>query len=192
MKIGEVIQSSSVNYIAQGYDINSPPPLGAFVTAGQDIPQTIAIVQNVKVEPFDPSRPVLARGNSLELESDVFRESPQLLDLLTIRFDCLILAYQAGQGLRHGLALHPPMIHSFVNLSDKTVQEKIASSPGFVKTILASKYVDPDSLLVACIRQLAECLGEEQYQALRVRLQGNLMRELSNESSRLINILGYM
>ena len=91
MRLGEVIQSSSVNYVAQGYDIKSPPPLGLFVTAGQDVPNTIGIVQNVKVEPFDPSRPVLARGKILETEEQVFEESPQLMDLLTIRFDCLIL-----------------------------------------------------------------------------------------------------
>ena len=192
MRIGEVIQSSSVNFIAQGYDLNSPPPLGLFVTAGLEVPNTIGIVQNVRVEPFDPSRPVLARGKTLETEQEVFRESPQLLDLLTIRFDCLIVGYQTDARIVEGLAVTPPMIHSFVDSSDKRIQEKLATSPSFVKTLLNSSMVDPDALFIASMRQLANTFEEETYSRLCVIIQGNLTRELSRDSSRLINILRYI
>ena len=192
MRLGEVIQSSSVNYVAQGYDIKSPPPLGLFVTAGQDVPNTIGIVQNVKVEPFDPSRPVLARGKILETEEQVFEESPQLMDLLTIRFDCLILGYETERGIVEGLASVPPMIHSFVSVTDTSVQNQIARNASFVRSLLNATSADPDALLIATMRQLAENLGEEQYSSLVSFVQRNLMRELARDASRLMNILKYI
>tara|TARA_B100000029_G_scaffold516817_1_gene635061 strand:- start:34837 stop:35490 length:654 start_codon:yes stop_codon:yes gene_type:complete len=192
VRIGEVIQSSSVSFLAQGYDIKLPPSVGSIVIAGETLPSTVGVIQNVRVEPFDPTRPVIARGESLESEQDVFHESPQLLDLLTIRFECLIVAYQDEYGIKEGLALTPPMIHSFVNGAQPDTLKTVAKSPAFIRTVLDSKNVDSDSLLIASMRQLELELEAEVYRDIKAEVKNRLMAILARETPRLINILGYL
>ena len=72
------------------------------------------------------------------------------------------------------------------------MQNQIARNASFVRSLLNATSVDPDALLIATMRQLAENLGEEQYSSLVSSVQRNLMRELARDASRLMNILKYI
>jgi hypothetical protein len=192
VKIGEVIQSSSMDFVSEGYDLKKPPAIGSFVSAGQNEPYIIGIVQNVRVEPFDVTRPVLARGQDMANESDVFNQNPQLMDLLTVRFDCITVGTKLSTHIFEGYSTLPPMIHSFVYPTKLDILLEFVRSLNFIKTVLNTRTSDPDLLLIACVREIYSVLEGEEGQILAQSLKQKLVSELARDSSRLIKILQYL
>jgi hypothetical protein len=76
------------------------------------------VVYRVTTEPLDPSRPVLARGESAATEEDIYRGNPQLARLLTSRFETLIVGHHSDGRSRQFLPPLPPQVHSFVYICD--------------------------------------------------------------------------
>ena len=87
-RVGEVVESTSTSFIAQCYQLDGAPGLGALVRT--DSPDIYGVVGSVTTEPLDSARPVLARGEDADTEEDVIRANPQLARLLTSRFQVLI------------------------------------------------------------------------------------------------------
>ena len=83
-RIGEVVAAASTSFVAQCYQLYAAPPLGSFVRTGS--PTIYGVVYQVTTEPLDSSRPVLARGEGVETEEELYRNNPQLSRLFTTRF----------------------------------------------------------------------------------------------------------
>ena len=111
-RVGEVIEANSASFVARCYRLYTAPPLGHLVRAGS--PAIFGVVCRIATEPLDPSRPVLARGEGMATEEEVYRDNPQIARLLTSRFDALIVGHQTDQGHQQHLPPLPPRVHSFV------------------------------------------------------------------------------
>src|SRR4030042_6585111 len=88
-KIAEVIEASSAEFTAQCYKLDQAPPLGSLVKT-QDRPGDIyGVIYNVETHSLEPGRRVVARGQNLEAEEEIFTANPQLYRLLTTDFRIL-------------------------------------------------------------------------------------------------------
>ncbi len=105
-RVGEVIAADSTSFTVQCYELYGSPPLGSFIRAGH--PGIYGVVNNVRTEPLDPSRPVLARGRDHETEDEVLLENPQLSRLLTSRFDAVTIGAAGPSGFAPWLPPLPP------------------------------------------------------------------------------------
>lgn len=152
-RIGEVVAAASTSFVAQCYKLYEAPSLGSFVRTGA--PAVFGVVYQVTTEPLDSSRPVLARGEGVETEEDVYRNNPQLSRLFTTRFEALIAGFSEADSCIHFLPPLPPAVHSFAyTCSDEEVAE-FTSSLEFLSLLLNSGLPVADELAGACLRAAA-------------------------------------
>ncbi len=152
-RLGEVVEANSTSFVAQSYQLYDTPPLGGLVRAGS--PECYSVVCRIVTEPLDPSRPVLARGEAMETEEEVFQENPQLNRLLTSRFEALIVGHSEGGQVRTYLPPLPPRIHSFVYVCTPDQVERLTARLEWLRLLLNSGLPSTDEVVGACLREAA-------------------------------------
>ena len=105
-RVGEVVEAKSTIFVTQCYKLYVTPPLGGFVRTGS--PPTYGVVSLASTEPLDRARPIIARGEQAASEADIYRDNPQLAQLLTSRFESLILGYTQDGASHQFLPPLPP------------------------------------------------------------------------------------
>lgn len=179
-RVGEVIQATSTSFVAQCYELFNAPPLGAFVHTGS--PPINGVVYRVTTEPFDPNRPILARGEAALSEEDVYRDNPQLARLLTSRFETLIVGHHSQGKFHHFLPPLPPRVHSFVYTCSPEEVLELTSRLDFLYLVVNSGLSVADELVGACLREASVARADPQeflHQAgktLATELAGHLPR----------------
>ena len=184
-RVGEVIGADSQSLTAQCYDLYQAPPLGRLLSVGE--PAVFAVVQSVRTEPLDTSRPVLARGRAAESLEDIYRENPQLERLLTTRFDALIVGHDRNGECLQLLPPAPPAIHSFVNVGAPELVVKFTENLDFLRFLVNSPPPLADEVVVACLREVAMWRPEERDFVARAGRA--LSAELARDAARLSAIL---
>ena len=153
-KIGEVIEASTGEFMAQCYELHQPPPFGSLVKAREGEVEIYGVVSRAETTSIEPGRRPIARGREEAEEEDVFRSSPQLARLLRTDFTALVVGHEDGQKLHHYLPPRPAKIHSFVYLCDAEEVEKFSQSLDFL-SILVGVVVQADELIAASLRHAA-------------------------------------
>ncbi|MDP6549400.1 MAG: hypothetical protein QF659_04950 [Dehalococcoidia bacterium] len=184
-RVGEVVAAASTSFFAQCYQLYGAPALGSFVRTGS--PWVYEVVCRVSTEPLDPSRPVLARGESASSEEEVFRDNPQLARLLTTRFDALIAGHQAGDECRHFLPPLPPPVHSFVYACSPAEMARFTDRLDFIYLLLNSGAPVVDEVVGACLRAAAG--AQPDGAGFLVRAGRALASELAGDVPQLNSIL---
>ena len=92
-RVGEVIESSSTQFVAQCYELHSPPPLGSVVTVRDDQRDIMGVVCHASTSAIQPGRRPFARGLDENTEEDLHAHNPQLDKLLRTVFEALIVGY---------------------------------------------------------------------------------------------------
>ena len=120
LRLGEVVEASTTQIIAQCYDLYTAPPLGSLVScgmsdaAGGDGDMIYGIVCEVSTRSIDPGRRPIARGRDEDDEDAVYEANPQLSRLLSTEFNAMVVGHRRDGSLYRWLAPLPPRIHSFV------------------------------------------------------------------------------
>ena len=153
-KIGEVIEASTGEFMAQCYELHQPPPFGSLVKAREGEVEIYGVVSRAETTSIEPGRRPIARGREEDEEEDVFRSSPQLARLLRTDFTAMVVGHEEGQKLHHYLPPRPAKIHSFVYLCDAEEIEKFSQSLDFL-SILVGVVVQADELIAASLRHAA-------------------------------------
>jgi len=93
IRVGEVVESCTKDFIAQCYELYQSPPLGSLVkTGGGSACQSIyGIVYNALTVGVEPGRRPIARGKDELSEEEIYRSSPQLMKLLKSEFNTSLL-----------------------------------------------------------------------------------------------------
>ena len=184
-RVGEVVESTSTSFIAQCYQLDGAPGLGALVRT--DSPDIYGVVGSVTTEPLDSARPVLARGEDADTEEDVIRDNPQLARLLTSRFQVLIAGH-IEDGITHQyLPPRPPRVHSFVYECNSEEISLFASRLDLLRLILNSGTSHSDEIVGAFIRQ--SVLSHDRPSDFFALACRTLAVELSTDVARLNSIL---
>ena len=181
--IGEVIESSTTEFIAESRALNGAPPFGAFVKVVSDPITIIGLVFNVFTHSIEPNRRPTAYGKT---EEELRLEQPQIFELLKTEFQAIVLGYQDDGGVRQLLPPHPARIHSFVYPCLEPDIQAFTSSSDFLRTILNTSRVPADELLIATIRSAYGAHGHQEY---LIQTGKELSRLIRDDYDRLSSII---
>ena len=186
-KIGEVIEARTGEFVAECYELHTPPPLGSLLRTTDGQVEIYGVVRNASTESIDPGRRPLARGREESEEENIYRQHPQLSRLLRTTFDTLVIGHGQGDTLHHYLPPRPPRVHSFVYLCEGDEVRRFTRSLDFLAILLGARAGSVDEVVSACLRQAAGAHDDER--AFLVRVGKELAVLLGGELNRLNAIL---
>ena len=182
-RVGETIAVSIREFQAQAYDLYQAPPFGSFVRVASTAPgvEIYGVVQDIRTEPIDPGRPVVARGVDLPTEEAVYEENPHFRYVMRTRFTAIVVGYVQEGKCWTILPPQPPRIHGFVYACTSEEVASFTQDPGFLRLLMAARA--SNDLISACVRNAAAARGDEP--AYRVGLGKELMTLLADDPERL-------
>ncbi|MCL5961761.1 MAG: hypothetical protein M1358_21015 [Chloroflexi bacterium] len=187
-KIGEVVEAGTTEFIAQSYELHQAPPFGSFVRTSDGALDIYGVVHLAKTTGIDPGRRPLARGKDEESEEDIFRNNPELSELLRTEFTAATIGFRGSGAVLQYLPPRPPRIHGFVYECSPGEVVAFTDRLDFLQTIATSGIRGPvDELIAACIRSAAEARGGDR--AFLIRAGKELAMLLGSEVGRLNGIL---
>jgi len=188
-RVGEVIEASTTDFVAQCYELYELPSLGSLVKT-RDLPvELYGIVYNATTTSLEPGRRPIARGRDEASEEEIYRSSPQLLKLLKSEFSALVVGHRQGDKLYHYLPPKPARIHSFVFLCSPEEVKEFSQSFDFLNMLISTHLpVSTDELVAACLRQMSQAY--EDRHAFLVAVGKELAILLGGDFNQLKAILG--
>jgi hypothetical protein len=188
-RVGEVIEASTTDFVAQCYELYQSPPLGSLVKTRDSGVELYGIVYNATTTSFEPGRRPIARGKDETSEEAVYQASPQLLKLLRSEFGALVVGHRQGDKLHHYLPPKPARIHGFVYLCSPEEVKEFSQSFDFLNILINTRLpVATDELVAACLRQMSQVY--EDRRAFLVAAGKELAILLSGNFNQLKAILG--
>ena len=131
-RVGEVIEASTTDFIAQSYELYEIPPLGSLVKTWEQDVEIFGVVYRATTTGFEPGRRPIARGKDEASEEALYQANPQLMKLLKSEFGVLVLGHRLRNGLHHYLPPQPVHIHGFVYLCSPEEIREFSQSFGFL------------------------------------------------------------
>jgi len=188
-RVGEVIEASTTDFVAQCYELYQLPPLGSLVKTRDQEVELYGIVYHAVTSSIEPGRRPIARGKDEDSEEAIYRSNPQLLKLLRSEFSALVVGHKSDDKLYHYLPPQPARIHSFVYLCSPDEVKEFGKSFDFLNMLINAHLPVPiDELIAACLRQMSQVY--EDRQAFLVAAGKELAILLSGEFNQLKAILG--
>lgn len=181
--VGEVIESSTTELVAEACQLHGAPSFGRFVRVESEMP-VIAIVFNVFTHSIEPNRRPTAYGKT---EAELRLEQPQIFELLRTEFQALVVGYRDETGPVPILPPQPARIHSFVYPCDDEEVAEFTRTDEYLRSILNAARVPTDELLVATLRHALRARGNEA--AYLVEMGKELSRLLRDDYDRLSSLL---
>ena len=180
-RVGEVIEASTTDFVAQCYELYEIPPLGSLVKTRDQSVELYGIVCNAATTSLEPGRRPIARGKDETSEEEIYRSSPQLLKLLKSEFSALVVGYKKGDKLYHHLPPQPARIHSFVYLCPPEEVKEFGRSFDFLNILINARLPVPtEELVAASLRQMSQAYEDPRAflvaagKELAILLSGNL------------------
>ena len=156
-RVGEVIEASTTDFVAQCYELYQSPPLGSMVKTRDLGVELYGVVYNATTTSLEPGRRPIARGKDETSEEAIYQASPQLLKLLKSEFGVLVVGHRQGDKLHHYLPPKPARIHSFVYLCSPEEIKEFSQSFDFLNILLNTHLpVSPEELIAASLRQMSQ------------------------------------
>ena len=188
-RVGEVIEASTTEFVAQCYELYQLPPLGSLVKT-RDLPiELYGVVYHAATTSLEPGRRPIARGKDEDSEEAIHQSNPQLTKLLRSEFSVLVVGHREDEKLYHYLPPKPARIHSFVYQCHPGEVREFGKSFDFLNILLNTHSPVPaDELIAACLRQMSQV--HEDRQAFLVAAGKELAILLSGELNQLKAILG--
>jgi hypothetical protein len=188
IKIAEVVESSSAEFTAQCYKLNQAPPLGSMVKTQDKLGEIYGVVYNVETHSLEPGRRVVARGENLEAEEEIFSANPQLSKLLTTDFKVLVVGHAEGKNRHHYLPPKSASIHSFVYRCRLEEVRAFTQTLDFLSLVMNARISVPvDEVIGACLRCASQAHHEPD--AFLVKAGKELACMLSSDVNRLNSLL---
>ncbi|HEX74044.1 MAG TPA: hypothetical protein G4N93_02725 [Dehalococcoidia bacterium] len=188
-RVGEVVEASTTDFVAQCYELYQTPPLGSLVKTMDLTVELYGIVYNATTTSIEPGRRPIARGRDEASDDEIYRSNPQLLKLLRSEFSALVVGHRQGDILYRYLPPKPARIHSFVYLCSTEEVKEFSQSFDFLNMLINTHLpVSTDELVAACLRQMSQAY--EDRHAFLVAAGKELAILLGGEFNQLKSILG--
>lgn len=188
-RVGEVVEASTTDFVAQCYELYQSPPLGSLVKTGDSGGELYGVVYNAATTSLEPGRRPIARGKDEASEEEIYRSNPQLLKLLRSEFNALVVGHRQGDKLHHYLSPQPARIHGFVYLCPPEEVKEFSQSFDFLNILISSHLTVPvDEIVSACLRQMSQ--AHEDRRAFLVAAGKELAVLLSGDFNQFKAILG--
>ena len=188
-RVGEVIEASTTDFVAQCYELYELPSLGSLVKTREESVELYGVVYHAATTSFEPGRRPIARGKDEDSEEAIYQSNPQLAKLLKSEFSALVVGHRENEKLYHYLPPKPARIHSFVYQCQPDEVREFGQSFDFLNILLNTHLtVSADELIAACLRQMSRV--QEDRHAFLVPAGKELAILLSGDLNRLKAILG--
>lgn len=190
MRIGEVIETSTVGFWAESATLHDLPPLGALVQVavpgGDTLYGVVAFGQTAGV---DAGRRAVRRGSETVFDGAIYEQHPELNRILRTTFRAVTVGYVGADARpRHHLPPCPPPLHYSVSRCDRATVARFTDEPRYFAILAASEgEVAPEQLLAAHIRAVYADRGHDQ-----AWLEGagrQVARLLKRDYDRLLTVL---
>ncbi len=169
--LGEVIETSLTNYLAQTYELDNPPPFGGLVRVRDrgGHCEIFGAVHHIATGGLDAGRRAVARGKAqIPLDDEqVYTDNPQLSRLLRTEFGVTVLGCRkvdrAGVPGRVSYIFpdYPPPLHYGVVLCSPRALVEFTAQPRYLRALLDAKDAPVEELTAAVLRKGAEARGKE-------------------------------
>ncbi len=181
--VGEVIESSTTELIAEARHLHGAPSFGRFIRVDAEMP-IIGIVFNVFTHSIEPNRRPTAYGKT---EEELRMEQPQIFELLRTEFQALVLGYLDGETPGHIVPPQPARIHSFAYLCDDDEVRRFTGTDDYLRSILGTAKLPTDELLIAALRHTLK--AHRDSRGYLVRMGKELSRLLRDDYDRLSSMI---
>ncbi len=191
-KLGEIIEASTVQVVAQSYELDVAPPFGSLVWLPQGVSgdEVYGVVTLIETAALDASRRPMARGQDAESRQAVFQQHPQLAELFRTHFTVKLLGYAAAGTVHHALPPAPPEIHQFVYPCTSEQVNTFTFSLGFLPLLLAAAGPTADEVTAAFLAAAAAGRLPADAQRFLVSAAKQLVVQLRGDAARLNRLLG--
>jgi len=188
-RIGEVVEASTTDFVAQCYELYQLPPLGSLVKT-RDLPvELYGIVYQAATTSLEPGRRPIARGKDEPTEEEIYRSNPQLAQLLRSEFSVLVVGHRQDGKLYHYLPPQPARIHAFVYQCPAEEVNEFSQSFDFINILLKTHLpISVEEIIAASLRDMGR--AHEDPHAFLVAAGKELAMLLGGEFNRLNAILG--
>jgi hypothetical protein len=166
--IGEVVEASTTEFLAQALELDWAPPFGAFVEVATDEGLTVyGVVAHVQTAGIDPGSRAIMRGHGDVRDERIYEENPDLPLVLRTTFRALVVGFADRGSLHQFLPPRPPRLHySVFTCPPRRVRAFTESGLGYLQVLLTAPEVPADELLAANLRstvrnQLVAANGDE-------------------------------
>jgi hypothetical protein len=146
--IGEVLESSTGDFLAESRELNGSPPFGSFVKV-RDASTIVGLVHGVSTRSIESNRRPTAYGKT---EEELRLEQPQIFELLRTEFRAIIVGYVDSTGAHPFLPPQPPRIHDFVYPCDADEVRDLTATSDYLRAIVTAPRLPTDDLLIATVR----------------------------------------
>lgn len=190
MRIGEIIETSTVGFWAESGELHTLPPLGSLVTvAVPEVGTLVGVVAFGQTTGIDEGRRAVRRGDAETFDGAIYDRHPELLRILRTTFRVVTIGYRDARGaIRHHLPPLPPPLHYSVSRCNEALTRDFSAEPRYFPLLLASEgEVAPEQLLAAHIRTVtADRGGDESWRAAAGR---QIARLLKRDYDKLLTVL---
>ena len=181
--VGEVVESSTTELIAQARELHGAPSFGQFVRVEAAMP-VVGIVFNVFTHSIEANRRPTAYGKT---EAELRLEQPQIFELLRTEFQALVIGYLDGDESVQILPPQPARIHSFMYLCSDEQVRAFTRTDDYLRSILNTSKIPTDELVIAVLRHAVRAYGHAP--SYLVQMGKELSRLLSDDYDRLSSII---
>jgi hypothetical protein len=179
--IGEVIESTTTDFVAQAATLGEAPDFGAFVHVAADQGITIiGVVAQVQTAGIDPGARPIMRCHGEVRDDLIYQENPDLPHVLRTTFRALVTGFQEGRTWHQFLPPRPPRLHYSVWTSPPAqVRHFTDAGLDYLRTLLLATAEAPaDELLAANIRLTAASHAEHADQSRFTHAAGRELAQL--------------
>lgn len=193
--VGEVIESSTTDFLAQACQLDVAPAFGTFVQAGADQGITIyGVVGHVETNGIDPSARPIMRGHDDVRDQQIYVENPDLPHVLRTTFRAVIVGFAVGANGEYNQYLppRPPRLHFSVHTtSEAEVRGFTASGLLYLQTLLNAANMPTEEMVAANVRLVDQVVGDAAHRFTR-QAGRELAQQLRSDYARFNNILRRM
>lgn len=190
MRIGEIIETSTVGFWAESVVLHDLPSLGSLVTV--DLPEVgtlVGVVAFGQTAGLDEGRRAVRRGDAEVFDGAIYARHPELTRILRTTFRVVTVGYVGQDGrVRQHLPPTPPPLHYSVSRCDRAVLRAFTEEPRYFAILMASEGdVAPEQLLAAHIRAATTDRGNDE--GWRAAAGRQVARLLKRDYDRLLTVL---
>ncbi|MCD6290789.1 MAG: hypothetical protein J7M34_09835 [Anaerolineae bacterium] len=162
-RIGEIVETNSLGFVAESFELHRPPALGSLVRVSVDDRSLYAVVSFGATTGIDPGRRAVRRSTEEVFDEAIYREHPQLERTLRTEFQAVLVGVREDDGpMRQVLPPQPPPLH--YSVWECTADEVCAFTERLVYFRLlwhANGGLPADQLLAAHIRAIYAARGDD-------------------------------
>ncbi|MBC7224160.1 MAG: hypothetical protein H5T59_07795 [Anaerolineae bacterium] len=188
-RIGEIVATHSLGFVAESFALHQPPPLGSLVkaplVAGGEALGVVCFGETVGVQ---PGRRALRRSDEAVYDSAVYDEHPELRHTIRTEFHVALVGWQEGAAIHQVLPPQPPPLHYSVLQCPPEEVRAFTERLAYFRLLLAAETPLPgEQLLAAHIRRAHADRGEDE--AWLRRAAREVARLLKEDYDRLVTVL---